>query len=292
VVPAGTTKPCVVCHKPIAASFQKCSFCSADQPVTSVAPSPKEKRCGTCKRPYSAKLEACPFCARDRADGVVPAAFGASAPRRSVTPSSLDEEDDDDGEPRVLGSALLFGGPLVLGALWGLVHVLSADRLGGQESSGVMGESIVVGLFVAPALAALFLRRTYRTFADAVDRHGLSKVLLIGFGATAVMLAPAALFAAGVVYWGNGIGAESRVRMVDCKVGSVWSRARKGGETSWQMSYSCDVEGDHVSGTLTDLPTRPDYVDGQSVTFRAARGRFGLWLRFGDPIPPTPPPAS
>jgi hypothetical protein len=281
----------VGCTRLIAASFQKCSFCGADQPAPE-PPAAKETRCSTCKRPYSSKLSECPFCARDRAAGVEPAAFGATLVPRSLRPSPMrnHERDDDDGDVRFFSSAALFGFPVAIGAIWGVAQIFYTTSLGGQETSGVMGPSIVVALFVAPLLAMGFVRRSYRTLNAAIESAGLSKVLVIGFAASAVALIPAALSVAGFIHWLNGVGADSRVQIVECKVGSVWRRMRKGVDMGWQMSYSCDVDGEHLIGTVGPLRTRPDVVEGGGVRFRAARGRVGYWIRLGEPMAPSAPP--
>ena len=244
-------------------------------------PAVKEVRCATCKRPHAAKLAECPFCARDRAAGVEPAAFGATR-RQSLRPKA---GDDDTTGSRWVGSALLFGVPLLLGAIWGVVELVYTTPLGGEESSPSSAISVVAALFIAPLLAILFVRRAQRTLADAIENLGISTTIIIGFVATGVAFIPAVLFVTGCLQWWNGMGADVHPRIVECNVGSVWHPTRKGTDMGWSVSYTCDVEGDHLVGTIGGLAAAPNVTEGGPIHFRAARGRLGRWLRLGEPVP-------
>jgi hypothetical protein len=280
------SKACVACNREIPAAFQKCSSCGAAQPNTSQAPAAKEKRCSTCRSPYSAKLEECPFCARDRATGVQPSAFGAT--RTSLPAKPLREDAAAAEEPagdRTLGSAALFGVPLLVAGIWGVARVVYAQPLGPADSAWA-GRGVVVALLVAISVGLGFVRRARGPLADAVEEVGLPKVVATGVIASAVAFVPAVYFVAGAVQWLNTFGIEERAQLVDCKVASMWSVPGKYGE-GWYLTYACDLGGEHVFGTSNRLAAKPALVEGGVVRFRAGSGRLGRWVRLSDPLPPT-----
>jgi hypothetical protein len=82
------------------------------------------------------------------------------------------------------------------------------------------------------------------------------------------------------------MGSDDHAQVVECKVGSVWHRTRKDKDMGWNVSYTCDVQGDHLVGTVENLTARPDVTEGGPIHFRAARGRLGRWVRLSAPIAP------
>lgn len=280
------SKACVACNREIPAAFQKCGFCGSAQPTTSQAPAAKEKRCPTCRSPYAAKLDECPFCARDRASGVQPAAFGAT--RTSLPAKPLREEPPAPEEPterRTLGSAALFGLPLLFAGIWGVARIVFSQPLGAAESAWG-GSSVGLGLLVAVLLGVGFVRRALGPFGEAIEDAGLTRVLATGSVAAAVAFVPAVYFVAGGARWVNAFGIDERAQLVDCKVASIWSAAGKHGDV-WYLTYACDAGGDHLFGTSDPLASKPPVTEGGTVRFRAARGRLGRWVRLSDPLPPT-----
>lgn len=249
-------------------------------------PVARETRCPTCKRPYSVKLEECPFCARDRApaaqntEGLTPPINPASSGRTPRSDSSRDVVSEDD-RSRVVTSAILFGVPVFLGAIWGIAEAMHNGRLGGEESSGLIGPSIAIAILVAPVFVVLAVRRSYGSLAEAFDVHGFNKAIGIIAGISLLSLAPTALTISGFATWLNGFSIEDRAKDVTCKVTGL----RAKGELGFTLAYSCEVEGELLVGHV-DVKTDPHVTEGGAVRFRAAKGRVGLWVRLSEPFPP------
>lgn len=191
------------------------------------------------------------------------------------------------------GNLLLFLGPVVVCAVWGIAQAFNSHRLGGEESSGMQGPCLTLGLILAPLLTLAFVYRIFGSFADAIDDVGGPK-LFVGVAAIATIgIIPTALGCYGIMAWVNGLAIADREQTVECKAGSAWRAAsRRGGR--WTLPYSCDVAGDHLLGSLT-MGDRPAITDGTTFRVRAARGRFGYWVKleepsFSEPPPPPPPP--
>ena len=211
-----------------------------------------------------------------------PAAFGLASAGSSLRPGVVaTEEAEDDGSPRTTSSALFFGLPLALGAVWGVISITTATPLADHDGATFSAKALVGAILIAPAVAALFVRRAYGSLERATAALGASKALTLGLVAAAVALVPAGLSTMAVLYAANGVG--SHPRLVECKASSVW-RAVDG--QGWNISYACDVDGEHLVGTLSQLRTKPEVEDGGRVDFRAARGRLGRWIRLGVPITP------
>lgn len=275
-----SAKACVACTKWIPATARECGFCGHAQPSVSGAPE-KEARCATCKRPYAATLERCPFCERDRAAGVAPTAFG---PTTSLSPPVFVDDTPDEGSARsLLSSAGLLAAPLLVGAAWGLWEIAHLVPLGGAESSGPWRAGIALGALAAPLLGVAFVRRVYRSTAAAAEAIGATRALLLGAGVALLSLAPAIVLFAGLASFVNGTGTDAREQIVDCKLGSIWNRTRGVADMGWHMSYFCELGGERLAGSTFVSATRPDFVEGGLVRFRAARGRLGYWIRLSDP---------
>lgn len=196
----------------------------------------------------------------------------------------------EDPESRTLGSAALFGVPVLLGAIWGIAQALHATQLGGRESSGLIGPSLLASLLLSPLLTLGFVRRSYGTLAAAAESAGLPKLLGSIAALAAIALIPTALTVSGLVTWFNGLGIDSREEEVECTVISTWHRIRKGTDLGWHMSYSCPIDGETLLGSIDHLSSRPEVGKGDAVRFRAARGRFGIWVRRSEPLPATTGP--
>jgi hypothetical protein len=190
--------------------------------------------------------------------------------------------EDDEGN-RTLGSATLFGLPLLVGSVWGIAQSLYSSPLGEQESGKAR---LVVTLFLVPLIALGFLRRAYGSLSDAVEGEGLVKVGGIFVLVSAIVLVPTSLTISGIVTWLNGMAIDGREQDVQCTAGSAWHRTRKGTDMGWHLSYSCELGGETIRGAIEHLHDRPEAAEGGPVRFRAARGRFGHWLRLSDPLPP------
>lgn len=286
-----SAKACVACGKLIAQSFTTCSFCKAEQPAQAAPAPQKEKRCDACRRPYAAKLEECPFCARAKVGaGTAPSSSSSKAAAASPSSGRLPHlegsrvEEDDEGH-RLVSSLLFFGIPLALGATWGIAQSMMGNRLG---ESSVFGPSMAVGIVVAPAFAVLFVRRVVGgNLGDAVDDVGLPKLAGYVAGAAAVALLPTALTIMGIVLWFNGLAVSDREQDVACKAGSIVHNMRKGIDSGWSVSYTCEIEGQPLVGTVDRIMTKPELEENSPIKLRAIKGRAGIWLRVSDPLPPT-----
>jgi hypothetical protein len=266
-----SAKNCIGCNKLIAAGAAECPHCQAAQPEAN-APPPKELRCQTCKRPYSAKLAQCPFCARGMS---VPA--GPPIPSRAPTPPVVIPEN------RILSTAVLFGVPLVVGAVAGVVQLVSSTRLGEGDVVGLNGPSTLAAFFLAPALAAGFVRRAYDAFGEIIDEIGLPKLLgRIGIVA-AIALVPTALTISGLVGWFNGMNAAAETREIPCQVSSSFHRTK---QNDWHIVFTCEASGERVTGEF-DRASQDSLADGVPFRVRAARGRLGYWIRTSDPLTDT-----
>ena len=259
----------------MATAAETCGFCGTDQPAAAAALA-KETRCSTCRRPYSAKLSECPFCERDRAAGIAPTAFGRTA---SLKPPVFEPEEVA-GPPSWLGTVLLFGVPLGLLAAFGALQATRTEVIG---EAGPWRTSAVLATIAAPLLGVAFVRRRYETLEGAVDELGGTKAFLLGALVAVLACVPAALGFFGAVDAVNASGLDTREETIPCTVGSIWHRTRADKDLGWQMSYWCDVRGEHLTDSLERLPARPDLVVGGTVHVRAARGRLGYWIRLGEP---------
>jgi hypothetical protein len=149
----------------------------------------------------------------------------------------------------------------------------------------LLGPSLFAALVISPLLALGFLRRAYGGIADAASGLGLPKLVGIVALASAIALIPSALTFSGLVTWFNALAVDAREQDVECKVGSTWHRVRKRTDLGWHMSYTCGVDGETLIGSIEHLPKERLIPEGQPVRFRAARGRFGIWVRRSDPLP-------
>jgi hypothetical protein len=265
-----SAKQCVACNKLIAAASAKCNHCGVDQPAAA-APPPKELRCPTCNRPYAAKLANCPFCARGMS---IP-----TGPAQALAPTPAEEEN------RILGNAVLFGAPLVVGAIAGGVQWFTSTRLGEGDAFGLNGSSSLVGFFVGPILAAAFVRRCYAdhdAFADIVDDIGLPKLAGRIAGAAAIAFFPAALTLSALIGWYNALGVSEHTQNLPCNVTSSFHRTAKSSDLGWHIKFTCDAAGERVSGSF-DRASQDTFTDGSRFRLPAAKGRLGDWLRTGEP---------
>jgi hypothetical protein len=289
-------KACVACGKLIAEAFTVCAFCKAAQPA-SLPPASKETRCTTCKRPYAARLASCPHCERDKSSPSQPSLTprsggGGSSSSPSVASSAGLVAAPDPPENRMVGSAMLLGGPLVLGAIWGGAQAFHGNRLGGQESGGLFWTCVAFGFLSALALGLLFLRRSHGTLRDAFEESGVPRFFAVTAIATALALVPAALTVYGLVIWWNGLAIGGREQEVVCKGDEPLHKTTRGADMGWSFGYRCELQGGEVLiGSLHSLPVRPDLGPDGDVRFRAARGRAGIWVRRSDPVPRPPTPA-
>lgn len=272
-----TAKPCLGCGRLLATAAETCGFCGTDQPAAAAALA-KEARCATCRRPYSAKLRECPFCERDRAAGIAPTAFGRTA---SLKPPVFEPETtSDDGPPSWLATALVFAVPLGVAAAWGVWQATQTAIIGDARPWRAAG---VLAVLTAPLVGVAFVRRRYLTLEAAIDELGGAKAFLVGALVAVVALVPTALGFFGAIGAINTAGLDAREESIACTVGSIWHRTRADKDLGWQMSYWCDVRGEHLTDSLERLPARPDLVEGGIVHVRAARGRLGYWIRLGEP---------
>jgi hypothetical protein len=261
-----TSKACVSCKKLIAEAFAKCTYCGAEQPAVA-PPAPKELRCATCKRPYSPKLATCPFCARSAS--VPPGA----APPTSVVPVPRPAEENP-----LLGTAVLFGVPLAVGAICGVLQWVTTKRLGGGDLLGLTGPSPLLALLLAPLLGLGFVRRAYGPVGEAIDEVGLPQVAKRVAAVAAIAFVPTALTISGALGWFNGMDAADHEQDLTCTVGSAFHTA-----SSWHITYTCrtGVGAEQVTGSFDQANQLGP--EGTLFHLRAAHGRLGYWLRAGDP---------
>ena len=278
-------KNCVACHKLIAESFAKCTYCGAAQPAVS-APPPKETRCSTCKRAYSAKLASCPYCARGMSlppTVAVPSGRPGAPPAASLPPGLRDDADDSP----ILGSVVLFGAPLLVGAVCGAWQWASTSRLAESGGIGLNGPSVGVALLLAPLLAFAFVRRCHGgSINDALADIGMRKLAGQIAGAAAVAVVPVALTLSGILGWYNAMGANEREQDLHCTVTSAFHRTKASQDHSWHIEFACTgASVTRVAGSF-DLPTGT-FDNGSTFRIKASPGQLGWWLRRGDPIPET-----
>jgi hypothetical protein len=279
-------KNCVACHKLIPETFAKCTYCGAEQPVVS-APPPKEKRCNTCKRAYSAKLADCPYCARGMSlPPTVPTPSGLpGVPSAASLPPALRPDADDSP---ILSSVVLFGAPLLVGAVCGGWQWVSVHRLAEGEALGLNGPSAGLALVLAPLLAFGFVRRCHGGLADAIAAIGTRKLGGQIAAAAAVAFFPVALTLSGLLGWYNAIGASQREEELRCTVTSAFHRTKGSEDNGWHVEFVCKgASVDQVSGAI-DRPTgktASGLESGATFRIKASPGQLGWWLRDGDPAP-------
>jgi hypothetical protein len=192
--------------------------------------------------------------------------------------------EDEEGN-RLVSSLLFFGIPLALGATWGIAQSVMGNRLG--EATSIFGPSMAIGIVVAPILGVLFIRRVVGNLGDAVEDLGLPKLGGYVAGAAAVALLPTALTIMGLVIWFNGLAVSDREQDVMCKAGTITHNMRKGIDSGWSVSYTCEIEGQPHVGTVDRIMTKPELEENAPIKFRAIKGRAGIWLRMSDPLPLT-----
>jgi hypothetical protein len=274
-------KNCVACHKLIAETFAKCTYCGADQPVVA-APPPKETRCSTCKRAYSAKLAACPYCARGMSlpPTVAAPSRQPGSPRAASLPPGLRADAED--HP-ILSSVVLFGAPLLVGAICGAWQSATTNRLAESDGLGFNGPSFGLALVLAPLLAFAFVRRCHGGIADAVADLGMPKLGLQIAGAAAIAFFPLALTLSGALGWYNAIGAGQREQELRCTVTSSFHRTKGDQARAWHIEFACKgTNAEQVPGAF-DRPTGA-LESGATFRIKAAPGQLGWWLRQGDPL--------
>lgn len=252
-----------------------CTFCKAEQPRISQTPAAKEKRCARCNRPFAAKLAECPFCARERAGSVPPRSPSAIPPPAEA------------GEPpstAALANVALFFGPLLVAAAWGTSRVLWSPRLGQEHPTLFVVLAALLGLGGAIGIGIGYARRVFGPLGDAIDDEGMGRVAASVGVTAAFALVPSALVVYGLASWVNTFGNAAHEQDIACTAGQNHGAP----DGTWQMAFTCAVEGGAVRGVLHGTGTKPALEEQAPFRFRAVRGPLGVWLRLSEPMPPKP----
>lgn len=184
------------------------------------------------------------------------------------------EDDEDDEERPVAGRLLAVAAPLLLLALWGASFAVSNDRLGNDESAGLLVPSLIAGAVAAGVVGATVAH----WIGDGLGRRSFVASALAIAG---LALGPSALAAFGFMMWTNGLGLARVEHDVDC---TIVGKEHRPEEVVWRLSYTCEVDGARLRGTVL-TPREPHGKIGDPVRFVGARGRLGIWVRRSDELP-------
>lgn len=259
---------CRSCGRPMAVTFELCPFCKEPQPALQTSER-REARCSKCTRPYSSKLAECPFCADTSKS---PYREGPPVASRNTFEPRHDAPlvDDFRGTGILIGTGLM----LLLGAARGVMIVLGNERLGGEESSGLLVPCLGAGLVLA-GVVGVFVSRALGAFDEG---KGAVTAAFVG----CIALAPSALTVFALLDALNGIGTDGSAKDVVCEVESKGQKSRRGTNLGWSMFYVCDVDGERLMGHYTSHD-EPEGTAHGKVTFLAGRGVLGRWVRKGEP---------
>jgi hypothetical protein len=184
-----------------------------------------------------------------------------------------------------MGSIVLFGAPLAVGAVCGAFLWAQTQRLGDSGVLGLAGPSVVAGVLLAPLVGLAFIRRVEGPLGDIQDQVGLPKLVGRIAAVAAIALLPAVLTVSAALSWYNRMGASDQD--LRCTVTSAFHDATKASD--WHIAFTCTPPGAlvpaqvQVPGVL-DGPNPLGLADGSAFRLRAQHGRLGWWLRTGDPV--------